>query len=51
MCERLGMNANTPTNVMFSFAGQARRAHCSTKLHWIERGHPFCAATLADDAQ
>jgi glutamine amidotransferase len=26
MCELLGMNANTPTDVMFSFAGLARRA-------------------------
>ena len=25
MCELLGMNANTPTDVMFSFAGLARR--------------------------
>ncbi len=27
MCELLGMNANTPTDVMFSFAGLARRAN------------------------
>jgi glutamine amidotransferase len=26
MCQLLGMNANTPTDVMFSFAGLARRA-------------------------
>jgi glutamine amidotransferase len=29
--------------------GQALWAHCSTQLHWVERAHPFCAATLADD--
>jgi glutamine amidotransferase len=27
MCQLLGMNANTPTDVMFSFAGLATRAH------------------------
>ena len=27
MCQLLGMNANTPTDVMFSFAGLAHRAH------------------------
>lgn len=27
MCELLGMNANTPTDVMFSVTGLARRAH------------------------
>ena len=26
MCQLLGMNANTPTDVMFSFAGLATRA-------------------------
>ncbi len=26
MCQLLGMNANTPTDVMFSFAGLAQRA-------------------------
>jgi glutamine amidotransferase len=26
MCQLLGMNANTPTDVMFSCAGLARRA-------------------------
>ena len=25
MCQLLGMNANVPTDVMFSFAGLARR--------------------------
>jgi glutamine amidotransferase len=29
--------------------GQALWAHCSTALTWVERAHPFCAATLADD--
>ena len=29
--------------------GQALWAHCSTALTWLERAHPFCAATLADD--
>ena len=29
--------------------GQALWAHCSTKLAWVERANPFCAATLADD--
>ncbi len=27
MCQLLGMNANTPTDLMFSFAGLAERAH------------------------
>jgi predicted glutamine amidotransferase len=29
--------------------GQALWAHGSTRLHWIERQHPFSAAKLADD--
>jgi glutamine amidotransferase len=29
--------------------GQALWAHCSTALTWVERAHPFSAATLADD--
>ena len=29
--------------------GQALWAHASTRLHWLVRQHPFCAATLADD--
>jgi predicted glutamine amidotransferase len=29
--------------------GQALWAHCSTRLHWIERAHPFGRAQLADD--
>ena len=29
--------------------GQALWAHASTRLHWLQRHHPFRAATLADD--
>jgi len=29
--------------------GQALWAHASTRLHWLQRHHPFHAATLADD--
>jgi predicted glutamine amidotransferase len=29
--------------------GQALWAHCSTALAWVERAHPFRAATLADE--
>ncbi len=29
--------------------GQALWAHASTRLHWLQRRHPFQAATLADD--
>jgi glutamine amidotransferase len=29
--------------------GQALWAHCSTRLHWIERAHPFGRAQLADE--
>ena len=29
--------------------GQALWAHCSTHLHWLVRGHPFGAASLADE--
>jgi predicted glutamine amidotransferase len=29
--------------------GQALWAHASTRLHWLVRQHPFCAATLADE--
>jgi predicted glutamine amidotransferase len=35
-------------NLMLS-NGQALWAHCSTRLAWVERAHPFCAATLADE--
>ena len=112
MCELLGMNASTPTDVMFSFTGLACRAaehkdgfgiaffedrglrhfidpvsavhspiaeltatlaelvprvaahgtfnfmlsngqalwaHCSTKLHYLVRQHPFQAAHLQDE--
>jgi len=37
-----------PFNALLS-NGQALWAHCSTHLYWVERTHPFCAATLADD--
>lgn len=29
--------------------GQALWAHCSTRLHYVERAHPFGRATLADE--
>jgi glutamine amidotransferase len=35
-------------NVLLS-NGQALWARCGTRLHWIERAHPFGNATLADD--
>ena len=35
-------------NLMLS-NGQALWAHASTQLHWLQRQHPFCAATLADE--
>ena len=35
-------------NVLLS-NGQALWAHCSTRLHSVERAHPFGAATLTDD--
>ncbi len=35
-------------NLMLS-NGRALWAHCSTRLAWVERAHPFCAATLADE--
>jgi len=37
-----------PFNLLLS-NGQALWAHASTRLHWLIRQHPFCAATLADD--
>jgi predicted glutamine amidotransferase len=37
-----------PFNLLLS-NGQALWAHCSTALTWVERAHPFRAATLADD--
>jgi len=37
-----------PFNLLLS-NGQALWAHASTRLHWLLRQHPFCAATLADD--
>ncbi len=35
-------------NVLLS-NGQALWAHASTHLHWVQRQHPFGAATLADE--
>ncbi|HET9823440.1 MAG TPA: class II glutamine amidotransferase [Burkholderiaceae bacterium] len=35
-------------NVLLS-NGQALWAHCSTRLHYVERAHPFGHATLADE--
>jgi predicted glutamine amidotransferase len=40
--------AHGPFNMLLS-NGQALWAHCSTRLHYIERAHPFGRAQLADD--
>ena len=40
--------ANGTFNLLLS-NGQALWAHCSTRLHWTLRQHPFQAATLRDD--
>ena len=40
--------AHGPFNGLLS-NGQALWAHCSTRLAWVARANPFCAATLADD--
>ena len=40
--------AHGPFNLLLS-NGQALWAHCSTALAWVERAHPFCTATLADN--
>ena len=37
-----------PFNLLLS-NGQALWAHASTRLHWLDRQHPFCTATLADE--
>ena len=42
------MAARGSFNVMLS-NGEALWAHCSTKLHWLVRRHPFAQARLADD--
>ena len=40
-------NAHGTFNLLLS-NGQALWAHASTRLHWLQRRHPFCHATLAD---
>ena len=40
-------NAHGTFNLLLS-NGQALWAHASTHLHWLQRRHPFCHATLAD---
>ena len=41
-------NAHGTFNLLLS-NGQALWAHASTHLHWLQRRHPFCHATLADE--
>ncbi|MBS0441381.1 MAG: class II glutamine amidotransferase [Proteobacteria bacterium] len=43
-----GIEAHGSFNFMLS-NGQALWAHCSTKLHWLVREHPFRSARLADE--
>ena len=43
-----GIAAHGSFNFMLS-NGEALWAHCSTKLHWLVREHPFRAARLADE--
>jgi glutamine amidotransferase len=40
--------AHGTANLLLS-NGQALWAHASTRLHWLQRQHPFCRATLADE--
>ena len=40
MCQLLGMNANTPTDVMFSFAGLACRAGLCIGTQRVQSGRP-----------
>jgi predicted glutamine amidotransferase len=47
--ELLARLAQHGTFNMLLSNGQALWAHASTRLHWIERRHPFRAAKLADD--
>jgi len=42
------LHAHGTFNMLLS-NGQALWAHASTKLQWLQRRHPFCHATLADD--
>jgi glutamine amidotransferase len=41
------LHAHGTFNMLLS-NGQALWAHASTHLHWLQRRHPFCSATLAD---
>ncbi|MFT3663655.1 class II glutamine amidotransferase [Piscinibacter sp.] len=43
-----GIAAHGSFNFMLSH-GEALWAHCSTRLHWLVREHPFRAARLADE--
>ncbi len=47
--ELLPYPASFGTFNMLLTNGQALWAHASTKLHWVERRHPFTAATLRDE--
>jgi predicted glutamine amidotransferase len=42
------LNAQGSFNLLLS-NGHALWAHASTRLHWLQRQHPFSAATLADE--
>ena len=42
------LHAHGTFNMLLS-NGQALWAHCSTKLHYVERRHPFGAPTLCDE--
>ncbi|MBL8330075.1 MAG: class II glutamine amidotransferase [Rubrivivax sp.] len=42
------LHAHGSFNLLLS-NGTALWAHASTKLHWLQRQHPFCKATLADE--
>ena len=42
------LHAHGTFNMLLS-NGQALWVHASTKLHWLQRRHPFCHATLADE--
>jgi glutamine amidotransferase len=42
------LHAHGTFNMLLS-NGQALWAHCSTKLHWLQRREPFGAAVLADE--
>ena len=42
------LHAHGTFNLLLS-NGQALWVHASTQLHWLQRRHPFCHATLADE--